>query len=160
MTHELTKLQNVLVCSRGSLSDEPKNLILSSWRIRVLHARARMKPHSLHARKPIGHLPVIILRLRPCRRPPCHHSTVELQLELAELAGLEATSLVKLTPLTHHELLNTLPAHSISKALRRMTEYLTEWSQTFWHYLLVLCLHIRFRNGLKHMTECPHIFFR
>ena len=54
----------------------------------------------------------------------------------------------------------TLPAHSISKALRRMTEYLTEWSQTFWHYLLVLCLHIRFRNGLKHMTECPHIFFR
>ena len=41
-----------------------------------------------------------------------------------------------------------------------MTEYLTEWSQTFWHYLLVLCLHIRFRNGLKHMTECPHIFFR
>ena len=46
------------------------------------------------------------------------------------------------------------------EALRRVTEYLTEISQTFWDYLLVLCLHIRFRNALKHMTECLHIFFR
>ena len=46
------------------------------------------------------------------------------------------------------------------EALRRMTEYLTECSQSFWHYLLVLCLYIRFRSALKHMTECPQIFFR